>query len=107
MVCEGRHGSITIEYRGQALECREIAAPARPSEYAVKVVGERASRPHTKRKCVPAANHPWRRSWCLLARDFSKKAQAEEKSSEHRPQKGDISIEVRQGTFLSSFDSRA
>ncbi len=46
-----------------------------------------------------------RRSWCFLARDFSRKAQAEEKSSEHRTQKGDISIEVRQGTFLSSFDS--
>ncbi len=47
MVCEGRHGSITIEYRGRALECREIAAPARPSEYAVKVPGEqRLAGPH-------------------------------------------------------------
>jgi transposase len=60
MVCEGRHGSITIEYRGRALPCREIAAPARPSEYAVKVKGEGASRQQAKRKCVPAANHPWR-----------------------------------------------
>ena len=60
LVCEGRHGSITIEYQGRALPCGEIAAPARPSEYAVKVVGERASRPQTRRKCVPAANHPWR-----------------------------------------------
>ena len=60
MVCEGRHGSVTIEYRGRALPCREIAAPARPNENVVKVVGERASRQPAKRKCVPAANHPWR-----------------------------------------------
>ncbi len=31
LVCEGRHGSITIEYRGQALPWREIPAPARPN----------------------------------------------------------------------------
>jgi hypothetical protein len=60
MVCEGRHGGITIEYRGRALPCREIPAPVRPNEYAVKVVGERASRQPVKRKRVPAANHPWR-----------------------------------------------
>jgi hypothetical protein len=56
MVCEGRHGSITIEYRGRALSCREIAAPARPKECEVKPTGGRPGR----RKWVPPANHPWR-----------------------------------------------
>src|SRR4029077_10027261 len=59
-VCEGRHGSITIAYRGRALPYHEISARARRNEYAVKVVGERASSQPVKRKCVPAANHPWR-----------------------------------------------
>jgi hypothetical protein len=43
-VCEGRHGSITIEYRGRALPYREIPTPARPNEYAVRGIGARASR---------------------------------------------------------------
>ena len=60
MVCEGRHGSISIEYRGRALPYREIPAPTQPKQYAVKIVGERAGRQQAKRKCVPAANHPWR-----------------------------------------------
>jgi transposase len=60
MVCEGRHGSISIEYRGRALPYREIPAPTPPQQYAVKVVGERAARQQAKRKYVPAANHPWR-----------------------------------------------
>src|ERR1700733_10410724 len=60
MVCEGRHGSVTIEYRGRALPYREIPAPARPNEYAVKAVGEHQRRQQAQRKYVPAANHPWR-----------------------------------------------
>jgi Helix-turn-helix domain len=55
-VCEGRHGSITIEYRGRALPYREIPAPVRPNECEVKPTGERPGR----RKWVPPANHPWR-----------------------------------------------
>ena len=60
LVCEGRHGSISIEYRGRALPYREIPAPTPPKQYAEKVVGERAARQQAKRKYVPAANHPWR-----------------------------------------------
>lgn len=59
-VCEGRHGSITIEYRGRALSSREIAAPARPKEYAVKPDGKRPRVQPAKRKWTPPANHPWR-----------------------------------------------
>jgi transposase len=59
-VCEGRHGSITIEYRGRALLCREIAAPARPKEYAVKPDGKHPRVPSAKQKWTPPANHPWR-----------------------------------------------
>jgi transposase len=60
MVCEGRHGSITIEYRGRALPCREIPAPARPKEYAVKPDGKHPRVPSAKQKWTPPANHPWR-----------------------------------------------
>jgi len=59
-VCEGRHGSISIEYRGRALPCREIAAPARPKEYAVKPDGTRPRVHPAKQKWTPPANHPWR-----------------------------------------------
>jgi hypothetical protein len=59
-VCEGRHGSITIEYRGRALSSREIAAPARPKEYAVKPDGKRPRLQPAKRKWTPPTNHPWR-----------------------------------------------
>lgn len=55
LVCEGRHGQITIEYRGRALSCQEIPAPAKPS-------GPQAA-PKTllsKRKWVPSSQHPWR-----------------------------------------------
>jgi hypothetical protein len=30
LVCEGRYGSMAIEYRGRPLRRREIAAPAKP-----------------------------------------------------------------------------
>jgi transposase len=59
-VCEGRHGGISIEYRGRALPYGEIPAPVRANECAVKAVGERANRQRAQRKCAPAANHPWR-----------------------------------------------
>jgi transposase len=58
LVCEGRHGNLSIEFRGQALRWKEIAAPARPAmadsaAACVRVVC-------TKRKWVPPGNHPWR-----------------------------------------------
>jgi hypothetical protein len=57
LVCEGRHGSISIEYRGRPLRFKSIPAPAK----ATQVVGSKlrrrvmASGVHRKQK----ANHPW------------------------------------------------
>jgi transposase len=60
LVCEGRHGSITIEYRGRALRWQEIAAPLRPAVPEASPVVKRATESCAKRKWVPPANHPWR-----------------------------------------------
>ncbi len=63
LVCEGRHGSIAIEYRGRSLRWQEIPAPAKPSGAEVRPAVERAIAarpPAAKRKWVPPANHPWR-----------------------------------------------
>jgi transposase len=64
LVCEGRHGQITIEYRGRALSCQEIPAPAKPS---VRVVPQDAHRgPKTvprKPKGIPSSHHPWREAF--------------------------------------------
>ncbi|HXW56384.1 MAG TPA: ISNCY family transposase [Candidatus Cybelea sp.] len=65
LVYEGRHGNITIEYRGRALEWREIPAPAKPGELAVRPAIQavrKLSLSTTKRKWVPAADHPWRKA---------------------------------------------
>ena len=58
LVCEGRHGNLSMEYRGQALRWKEIVAPPRPAmadstACSVRVVCR-------KRKWVPAKDHPWR-----------------------------------------------
>jgi len=63
VICEGRHGSLAIEYRGRALRWQEIPAPAKPRVGEVKPAVERAtpaSLPRAKRKWVPPADHPWR-----------------------------------------------
>jgi transposase len=63
LVCEGRDGSIAIEYRGHALWWQEIPAPARPSLPEARLALERATVPTSairKRKWVPPADHPWR-----------------------------------------------
>jgi hypothetical protein len=60
LVCERRHGSITIEYRGRALRWQEISAPLRPAVPEASPVVKRASESCAKRKWVPPANHPWR-----------------------------------------------
>jgi len=57
LVCEGRHGRITIEYRGQALGWEEIPAPRKPQS---AVESERQRLPVVRRKWVPPADHPWR-----------------------------------------------
>jgi hypothetical protein len=57
-VCEGRHGSIAIEYRGQALRWEEIPAPL------PRVASDRPGGPLQagRRKWVPPADHPWRKA---------------------------------------------
>lgn len=65
VVCEGRYGNITIEYRGRELDWREIPAPAKPCVPAVQAAREaikKLSLPTTKRKWAPAADHPWRQA---------------------------------------------
>jgi transposase len=59
LVCEGRHGSISIEYRGRALGWKQIAAPLKPPPR-VEAVGARVALAIAKRKWVPPADHPWR-----------------------------------------------
>jgi len=57
LVCEGRHGGISIEYRGRALGWKQIAAPPAPR---AEAVGARVAVAIAKRKWVPPADHPWR-----------------------------------------------
>jgi hypothetical protein len=59
LVCEGRHGGISIEYRGRALGWKQIAAPLKPPPRA-EAVGARVAVAIAKRKWVPPADHPWR-----------------------------------------------
>ena len=61
LVCEGRHGKISIEYRGRELEWREIPAPAKPCEFPVPPA-QKPRWPTPKRKWVPPADHPWRKA---------------------------------------------
>jgi transposase len=60
-MCEGRYGSLSIEYGGRALRWREIAAPAQPQALEARA-GKACPRVPIsvkKRKWKPPANHPW------------------------------------------------
>src|SRR5215470_6314151 len=59
LVCEGRHGSIAIEYPGQGRRWEEIPAPAKPPG-AVESERQRGRLAAARRKWVPPADHPWR-----------------------------------------------
>jgi transposase len=58
LVCEGRHGNLTIEYRGRALPFQEISAPIRPQVEASRA-GSCAPCARKKSQWKPAASHPW------------------------------------------------
>ena len=78
LVCESRHGKITIEYRGRELEWREIPAPAKPCELPAEPA-QKLREATAKRKWVPPADHPWRklilrRAQQKAAREASRKA---------------------------------
>jgi len=63
VVWEWRHGTITIEYRGRALQWQEIPASVGPGERDTESTTERTRQTPwllAKRKWVPPANHPWR-----------------------------------------------
>lgn len=62
LVCEGRHGTMTIEYRGRELRFAEIAAPAAAAIQPVKRSEEqqRAMRAGVRRPAAP--NHPWKQA---------------------------------------------
>jgi transposase len=61
VVCEGRDGQVSIEYRGRAVPWKEIASRPQPgdSEWVKKKAGAAAT-PAAKPKWVPPADHPWR-----------------------------------------------
>jgi len=59
LVCEGRQGSVAIEYRGQALRWEEIPAPRKPQS-AGESERQCSRLPVVRHKWVPAADHPWR-----------------------------------------------
>ena len=61
LVCEGRHGNIAIEYRGQGLRWEEIPAPAKP-QGAVESERQRGRLAAVRRKWVPPTDHPWRKA---------------------------------------------
>lgn len=79
LVCESRHGKISIEYRGRELEWQEIPAPPKPGDLPVQPA-QKLRGPMTKRKWVPPADHPWRK---LILRRAQQKA-ARETSREAR-----------------------
>lgn len=57
LVCEGRHGSMAIEYRGRGLRFRKIPAPVKSQ--AVESARPRVQTALKKPKWKPAANQPW------------------------------------------------
>jgi hypothetical protein len=71
LVCEGRYGSIVIEYRGRALRSQEIPAPTRPNVPEATARATKLSPPRTKQKWVPPAEHPWRQA---IRREVQKRA---------------------------------
>jgi len=62
VICEGRHGSIAIEYRGRELRWEEISPPARPSGQTATArdAKQGGGVSAVKRPWVPPADHPWR-----------------------------------------------
>ncbi len=62
LVCEGRYGTIRIEYRERELRFVEIAAPARPGLQAVKRSAEQRRAMAAAVRRPAAANHPWKQA---------------------------------------------
>ena len=78
LVCEGRNGTVVIEYRGNALSWKEIPAPSKPVSES-KPSAKPAVLPKSKsmkKAWVPAVDHPWRQAACRGARRRAKKLAA-------------------------------
>ena len=58
-VCEGRRGSLAIEYRGHAVPWQEIQPPVKPVSDHQTTSSTTVPSP-MKRKWVPPPDHPWR-----------------------------------------------
>jgi hypothetical protein len=73
LACEGRHGTMAIEYRGGPLCWREIAAPAKPQVLDTPADNARPRVPISvqKGKWAPPANHPWHQA---VRREVQKRA---------------------------------
>lgn len=61
LMCESRHGALTMEYRGRALRFAEIAAPAPPSEVQANSAQQRQAVAASIRRKA-AAHHPWKQA---------------------------------------------
>jgi hypothetical protein len=64
LVCESRHGQMTIEYRGRALRWREIPAPAPVAVSQAPLLSHPPQVPIAfgKRKWTPPLDHPWKQA---------------------------------------------
>jgi transposase len=77
VVCEWPDGRVEIEYRGQAVPWREIAAPTRPRvAEPTYVLTPPLAKPASwvgSRKWMPLADHPWRQA---IRREVERRASA-------------------------------
>ena len=75
-VCEWPDGRVDIEYRGRAVQWREIPAPARPTVSLARVRKEAARVPAVairNERWKPPADHPWRQAIRREVADHSAK----------------------------------
>jgi transposase len=59
-VCEWEDGRLEIRYRGRAVRCEEIAAPAPPEARPTQPVSALSGK---RKPWIPPADHPWRRGY--------------------------------------------
>ena len=88
LVCQGRHGGLTIEYRGGELRFQEIAGPAGPQMLMDPRKSERKDVAVARtQKWVPPPNHPWRE---MARREVEKRALKQAAACNHQKQKTKI-----------------
>jgi hypothetical protein len=116
LVCEWDDGTIEVYYCGEAISFVELSGPIRKP---VPVLPNLNGRPVVVRKAK--ADHPWRQSyrksesrlclrraqrhWLECALPLRPKGLRSSAHSNQQHQPGDISNELRMGTFLKSHDN--